>query len=378
MSPKVLLQERASFVEFSWNMDPLGGVNLRSHQNRKILQVLDFGCPEMLVHRLHHRACCAQGKIEKWTKYMRISRKDIPWPVSGCISGYGSPKSNFPTLLEVEQTCKNNTQGLRSQHSSAAALCSCFEDIGKKHPVPLLPPQQQTEHKTQDCFILNTWKFHKILWVIATQLKKAGITIQDLPLLKIWHKTKFSRHQDNNGLRVWFKQLSYASALRCFKHEQSFIYWIPTAMAKEVKPKVAHASCDVWDKPTSTQRPIFSRGGSSFEVSLAIEGYSRLILFHSALETSASRIVWSTEIGQWNGLTFKGIANHKHDVKNIKVPGPPRNGVTIWSILLYLAGQGVHWNLAPGKMLVLQLWTRKVLSNFPATAQRPWWMQICF
>jgi len=145
-------------------MDPLGGVNLRSHQNRKIVQVLDSGCPEMLVHLLHHRACCAQGKIEKWTKYMRISRKDMfPWPVSGCISGYGSPKSNFPTLLEVEQTCKNNTQGLRSQHSSAAAACSCFEDIGKKHPVPLLPPQQQTEHKTQDCFILDTWKFHKIL-----------------------------------------------------------------------------------------------------------------------------------------------------------------------------------------------------------------------
>ena len=87
-----------------------------------------------------------------------VSQKDFPEPgglsqgyVSlasfGVCFGVCSRKSNFPTLLEVEQTCKNNTQGLRSQHSSAAAAGSCFEDMGKKHPLPTLHPQQ-TKHKT--------------------------------------------------------------------------------------------------------------------------------------------------------------------------------------------------------------------------------------
>ena len=42
------------------------------------------------------------------------------------------------------------------------------------------------------------------------------------------------------------------------------------------------------------------------------------LCFHSALETSASGIIWSKEIGQWNDLTSKRIGNHKLDARNVQ------------------------------------------------------------
>ena len=100
------------------------------------------------------------------------------------------------------------------------------------------------------------------------------------------------------------------------------------------------------------------------------EGRSWFFVLHSPLETSASGIIWSKEIGQWNDLTLKEIGNDKLDARNVQ--GPPTQCVTIRS--------NSSWpkRIETWRLLVLQNWTRKILSRFKPTAQRPWSMQMAF
>lgn len=74
-------------------------------------------------------------------------------------------------------------------------------------------------------------------------------------------------------------------------------------MAKQAKPKVAHASCDKTNLPLPNDQIFLAVAPllkSAWQLKDIVGGYFTI---YSALETSASGIVWSTEIGQWNDLT---------------------------------------------------------------------------
>ena len=68
---------------------------------------------------------------------------------------------------------------------------------------------------------------------------------------------------------------------------------------------------------------------ASFRDGMGCLGGQLSLCFHSALETSASGIMWWKEIGQWNDLALKGIGNHKLDARNVQ--GPPTECLTVRS-----------------------------------------------
>ncbi len=98
-----------------------------------------------------------------------------------------------------------------------------------------------------------------------------------------------------------------------------------------------------------------------------VSGMERVVLKNGV---DSLGIIWSKEIGHWNDLTLKGIENHKLDARNVQ--GPPTQCLSIRS--------NSSWpkRIETWPLLVLQKWTRKVLSRFEATAQRPCSMQMAF
>ena len=115
-------------------------------------------------------------------------------------------------------------------------------------------------------------------------------------------------------------------------------------------------------------KSAWHRSASFTDGTGCFEEPSSFFVFNSAFETCASGIIRSKEIGHWNDLTSKGIGNHKLDARNVQ--GPPTECLTIES--------NSSWpkRIETWRFLVLQNWTRKVLSRFLATAQRPWSMQM--
>ena len=191
MSPKVLLQEWAYCGIFLKHRPTGRSESVESSEPKDLLSSLvswgfcRFWIIRMLVQLLHHRECCTQRQIEKWTKCMRIGGKDrtegYRESTSGarntgvlqCVPERGSlSQGMFQGMVHQSRTSqlylKLSTQNMyKSYHWTKVwdlniLLLQLRRKPALKTSAVSTSPSDSTpttNHETQDSLICNTWKF---------------------------------------------------------------------------------------------------------------------------------------------------------------------------------------------------------------------------